>query len=250
MIFSGKTDRGKIRKANEDDFTAGNLPGNAVFAVVCDGMGGANGGSTASSTAVKIISHEIESGFKEEMSSEAVKDLMINAIVKANGVVFDKSREDKSLFGMGTTVVTVVAAGETAYIAHAGDSRAYLVDGKIEKLTRDHSIVQEMLENGKITREEALNHPQRNIITRALGVEETLDVDYNESEFKSGSSILICSDGLTSLVPDKEIEKIIADAEPSECAGKLIDAANSNGGSDNITVVVISNTQTGSEING
>lgn len=241
MIFSGRTDKGKVRKTNQDDFAADKLTGGSVFAVVCDGMGGANGGNVASSTAVGIISESIKSGYNDNLDENGIKVLILDSIKKANDAVYEKSRSDPALFGMGTTIVAVIAANDKAYIAHAGDSRAYLIDDDINKLTRDHSIVQEMVENGKITQEEALVHPQKNIITRALGVEESLELDYSVHEFKKGSSILICTDGLTNLVSDEDIKETVKRAEPEGCIDKLVNMANSNGGSDNITVVVIRN---------
>jgi protein phosphatase len=250
MIVSGKTDRGKVRNTNQDDFVVGNLPGGASYAVVCDGMGGANGGNVASSTAAGIISECIVKGFSPTLGMQDIKELLASAISRANKAVFEMSRKDTSLFGMGTTVVACIAGGQSLTIAHAGDSRAYIVDGKIRQLTRDHSVVQEMLENGKITTDEALSHPQKNIITRALGVEESLDIDFNVLDFAPCTAVLICTDGLTNLVDDETIETVIKVMAPEECTERLVNMANENGGSDNITVVVIYNALTGSDING
>lgn len=250
MIIAGKTDKGKVRKTNQDDYTAGELKGGASYAVVCDGMGGANGGNVASSTAVKIISDSILNGYLPSFDNMQVHDLLETSIQKANAEVFDMSKKDQSLFGMGTTVVACIAGNGNVTVSHAGDSRAYLLNEKLIRLTRDHSMVQEMIENGKITPEEALIHPQKNIITRALGVEENLDIDFSVSEFEEGNSLIICTDGLTNLVTDEIIEKTAKEMSPQECADKLINIANENGGSDNITVVVIYNALTGSDING
>ncbi len=250
MIVSGKTDRGKVRKTNQDDFAIGNLPGGAAYAVVCDGMGGANGGNVASSTAAAIISECIVKGYSQNLDIEDIKNLLAESIKKANTAVFEMSRKDVSLYGMGTTVVACLAGNEKFAVAHAGDSRAYLVGGGMKQLTRDHSIVQEMLENGKITAEEALVHPQKNIITRALGVEESLNIDFNVYDFANGAAVLICTDGLTNLVDDKMIETVVNETEPEECCERLVNMANENGGSDNITVVVIYNALTGSDIDG
>lgn len=250
MIIAGKTDKGKVRRTNQDDYAAGKLPGSASYAVVCDGMGGANGGNVASSTAVKIISESILNGFSPSFDNQHVHDLLENSIQKANAEVYEMARKDQSLFGMGTTVVACVAGNGNITVAHAGDSRAYLLNKEFVRLTRDHSMVQEMIENGKITPEEALIHPQKNIITRALGVEENLDIDFSSSKFEEGDSVLICTDGLTNLVSDDLIENVAKETSPGECADKLVDLANENGGSDNITVVVIYNALTGSDIDG
>jgi PPM family protein phosphatase len=250
MIIAGKTDRGKVRVTNQDDFAVGYLPGSAVYAVVCDGMGGANGGNVASSTAVRIISKEIAGGYNESLDDEGIKKLLMLAVGKANNAVFEMSRKDHSLLGMGTTVVAAVASGGSVSVAHAGDSRAYLIDDGIKQLTRDHSIVQEMLENGKITQDEALIHPQKNIITRALGVEESLDIDFKMVQFGADGAVLICTDGLTNLITDEALQITVKESNKEQCAEKLVNMANDNGGSDNITVVVIYNAQTGGEIDG
>jgi protein phosphatase len=250
MIVVGKTDKGKVRKTNQDDFAIGNLPGGVSYAVVCDGMGGANGGNVASSTAAEIISECIVKGYSPTLDVQEIKNLLTVSIGKANTAVYEMSRKDSSLFGMGTTVVACIAGNSSLTVAHAGDSRAYIVGDGIKQLTRDHSVVQEMIENGKITLDEALAHPQKNIITRALGVEEGLDIDFNVLDFAPCSAVLICTDGLTNLVVDETIEAVIKEAAPEECAERLVNMANENGGSDNITVVVIYNALTGSDIDG
>lgn len=250
MIIAGKTDRGKVRQTNQDDYAAGQLPGGAAYAVVCDGMGGANGGNVASSTAVKVVSDAIVEEYSEKLDPQGIKKLIALAVGRANTAVYEMSREKPELFGMGTTVVAAVVSGGFVTVAHAGDSRAYLMNGGMEKLTRDHSIVQEMLENGRITQDEALTHPQKNIITRALGVEESLDIDFCVSPFGEGSALIICTDGLTNLIADDTIRSVVTEAPPEQCAETLVGMANDNGGSDNITVVVICNAQSGGEIDG
>lgn len=248
MIIAGKTDRGKVRRTNQDDFAQGKLPGEASYSVVCDGMGGANGGNIASSTAVGIISDAILNGYSPSLDINGIKSLLADSINKANTVVYEMARKDPSLFGMGTTVVVCVAVNSGVIIAHAGDSRAYLIKNGIKLLTRDHSIVQDMVENGKITPEEALVHPQKNIITRALGVEESLQIDFCFTELDSGATVLLCTDGLTNLVSDDTIESVVTSNEPEKCIEQLVNMANQNGGNDNITVVVICNALTGSDI--
>lgn len=257
MLISGKTDRGIVRSTNQDDFKIGNLPGGAVYAVVCDGMGGANGGNIASSTAVKTIEREIVAGFSEELvksSDETAIKLLIDKAVKiANKEVYDLSCLETDLSGMGTTVVVCVCSPEFIVCANAGDSRAYLIGKCYEQITHDHSIVQEMVENGKITSDEALTHPQKNIITRALGVENDLELDFTKLAFQNGETLLICTDGLTNMVEDKTIEEVIRKEKPEICTEKLVELANQEGGNDNITVVIINNENNvviGGEING
>lgn len=238
----GKTDPGLVRKTNQDDFACGIFPDGNAWAVVCDGMGGVNGGSIASSLAVKVISEKIMAGYDGNTDIAAIKKLLFFALSEGNSEVYRKALNDPELSGMGTTVICCISDKNNAYVAHAGDSRAYLINPKgTVLLTRDHSIVQEMLESGKLKPEEAQNHPQRNIITRALGVEDTLNIDFCEATLTDDSYILICTDGLTNLVEADTFSSVIRTAGLDESVSSLIDMANQNGGTDNITIVLISN---------
>ncbi|MCR5484001.1 MAG: Stp1/IreP family PP2C-type Ser/Thr phosphatase [Clostridiales bacterium] len=240
MKITQKTDIGKFRRSNQDACAAGEFPNGMVWAVVCDGMGGASGGDIASSTSVKLISERLVSSYRDGMSSNSIRHLLFSAIEAANSIVYDMSCSNPELEGMGTTVVVAFLSGETAYIAHAGDSRAYKISGgMISQLTRDHSMVQEMVENGELTPVEAKAHPRKNIITRALGVEETILIDFCEESFNSGDVLLICTDGLTNFVETDEIIEVVRASEGGEIAEKLVDRANDNGGKDNITVVTV-----------
>lgn len=168
--------------------------------------------------------------------------MLQSAIYSANVSIYDMSRQTEGLNGMGTTVVAAVVSGNRAHISHAGDSRAYRIGGgQIEQITKDHSIVQSMMENGRITESEAKTHPRKNIITRALGVEESIDIDYNEIELSDNEQLLICTDGLTNYVDTDAILEIISGCELYDYPEKLIERALENGGGDNVTVVVISN---------
>lgn len=240
MRIVAKTDIGRKRKSNQDSYAAGELPGGVAWAVVCDGMGGAAGGNVASSNAVKIISERITSSYRQAMSPISIKNMLVSAITAANVSIYDMSKANAELEGMGTTVVCTLVTGEVAYIAHAGDSRAYAVsDNKVTQLTKDHSIVQELVEMGSITKDEAKIHPRKNIITRALGVEPEIRIDYCEYDIANNDILLLCTDGLTNFVDDEEFLKIIEDNTYYEIADKLVSAANNNGGADNITVVAI-----------
>lgn len=246
MLITAKSDRGLVRKQNQDSFAAGELPGEVFWAVVCDGMGGAQGGSVASKIGVDIISDKIKKGFNVAMGGNSVKNLMTAAIEGSNIKIFDMAKKDDKLTGMGTTVVTVIVHEKKAYFAHAGDSRAYIVNGSgIRQITSDHSIVQAMVENGELTPDEAKKHPQRNIITRALGVEETIDVDFNQETIKNDELIIVCTDGLTNFVEPAKIFEIYLSCDNAVLAENLVTAANENGGGDNITVVVLANTTEG-----
>ena len=242
MKIVAKTDAGKVRKSNQDSYAAGELPNGVAWAVVCDGMGGSAGGNIASSTAVKMISEQITSGYREGMSTLSIENILVTAITNANISIFDMSRANEELKGMGTTVVATIIANNVVYIAHAGDSRAYLVseDG-IKQITKDHSVVQAMVETGELTPEQAKIHPRKNLITRALGVNEDIKIDFCEQVFSNDNVLLMCTDGLTNYVEADDIYNITSSGKYYEFADKLVELANNNGGGDNITVVVVAN---------
>lgn len=240
-VFS-KTDIGLVRHTNQDACRTGLFPGGCAWAVVCDGMGGVNGGNIASEIAVESISQQLISSFREGMPHSAVRNLILSAIMNANLEVHDKAMEDSQLSGMGTTVVTAVVCGGVAHVAHAGDSRAYLISkGEIRQITTDHSMVQEMVAKGDLTEQQARRHPQKNIITRALGVEESIQTDYCEHPFALGDLLLLCTDGLTNYIDAETIAALAKQVESQELALRLIEMAKEEGGGDNITVAVVEN---------
>ena len=238
QIFS-KTDRGRVRTDNQDAYFAGKITDDAVFAVVCDGMGGANAGNVASEMAVRHISEYIIRSYRGNMNASETEKTLKNAIISANITLYDKAVNNAELNGMGTTAVAAFVKGDTAVIAHVGDSRIYLINGGITQLTRDHSVVQSLIESGKITPEDAKVHPRKNVITRALGAEEDVAVDSDCLSLADGDTLLLCSDGLTNFLDDKEILGIFQNNGISAVAEGLVDAANENGGGDNITVVTV-----------
>lgn len=241
MRIVAKTDIGLKRASNQDSYAAGELPDGVAWAVVCDGMGGVAGGNVASSNAVKVISERITSSYRPNMSPNSIKNMLISAITAANINVYDMSRTNSELEGMGTTVVCAVITDGVAHIAHAGDSRAYAVKkDNIYQLTKDHSVVQELVERGQITEDEAKNHPRKNIITRALGVNSELKVDYCEYDLDDNDIIVLCTDGFTNFVDDNEFHDIVENNTYYEIADLLVSKANDNGGGDNITVVALS----------
>lgn len=173
MKISAKTDVGRLRQSNQDDYAIGEFPGGGAWAVVCDGMGGHAGGNVASSMAVERISEHIKSNYRAGMSRASIKNMLESAVLAANADIFDRSASDSELYRMGTTVVVAVYVANECVIAHVGDSRCYYIsNGKITRITKDHSLVQEMVDSGLITQEEAEDHPRKNIITRALGLED------------------------------------------------------------------------------
>ena len=198
-------------------------------------MGGHNAGDYASSHAVRILVDEI----REDTDYNPVK-VIRHAIETANTEIIEQAQKDEKLRGMGTTMVVATIVGQYAYVANVGDSRLYVVDKQLRQITRDHSLVQEMVRMGEITAEEARNHPDKNIITRAVGVLPEVTADFFEISLKPGDEILMCSDGLTNMIEDDEIRHIVlGQRDIVEKAEKLIETANRNGGKDNITVVLI-----------
>lgn len=238
QIFS-KTDRGRVRTDNQDAYFAGKITDDSVFAVVCDGMGGANAGNVASELAVRHISEYVIRSYRDGMDMTDTEKTLKNAIVSANISLYDMAVNNAELAGMGTTAVAAFVKDGTAVIAHVGDSRIYLVNGEIKQLTRDHSVVQSLIESGKITPEDAKVHPRKNVITRALGAEENVAVDSDCLNLSNGDTLLLCSDGLTNFLDDKDILKVFQNNDISAVAERLVEEANENGGGDNITVVTV-----------
>lgn len=238
QIFS-KTDRGRVRTDNQDAYFAGKITDDSVFAVVCDGMGGANAGNVASELAVRHISEYVIRSYRDGMDMTDTEKTLKNAIVSANISLYDKAVNNTELAGMGTTAVAAFVKDGTAVIAHVGDSRIYLVNGEIKQLTCDHSVVQSLIESGKITPEDAKVHPRKNVITRALGAEENVAVDSDCLNLSNGDTLLLCSDGLTNFLDDKDILTVFQNNDISAVAERLVEEANKNGGGDNITVVTV-----------
>jgi len=237
-----KTDIGLMRSSNQDYCKSGKLSDGSVWAVVCDGMGGANGGSTASRIAAETIAEQIKELYNIKKYHDDIEELIRTAIAIANQRVHDMSVNVYSLSGMGTTVVVAVVREETVHIVHAGDSRAYIYEnGSLRQVTKDHSMVQELVDIGQITQEEARNHPNKNIITRALGTRENLRTDYNSLSFGKGDILLICTDGLSNYLTEENITVFINESRGNELVERLVEQAKFMGGSDNITVAVIEN---------
>ncbi len=240
MKISAKSDVGMVRSNNQDFCLAGEFADGLTWAVVCDGMGGATGGNIASETAAKTISEKLSFGYHEGMNDNSLKNLMISAIEAANAKVFSRSRSDDMLRGMGTTVVLTLIRDDAIYLANVGDSRIYVVTkDSINQLTTDHSVVQMMIDNGEITAEEAKEHPQKNVITRALGVEETVRIDYSQEVYNDGDIVLLCTDGLTNFADVQKILEICNSCDSYSLADELVNLANANGGGDNVTVVTV-----------
>ena len=238
QIFS-KIDIGRVRSSNQDAYFTGELSDGSAFVVVCDGMGGANAGNVASETAVKGISEYILKSYRTAMDTVDIEKLLINAISSVNIEIYDMALKKPELSGMGTTAVVAVIKDNDAVIVHVGDSRAYIVGDDIKQITRDHSVVQNLVESGKLTQSEAKVHPRKNVITRALGAEENVISDANLVTINEGQSLLVCTDGLSNFVEAADILKIFKQNKIENVADILVDTANQNGGGDNIAVVTV-----------
>ena len=239
MRIYSKIDVGKERSVNQDAFFAGEISQDIAFAVVCDGMGGANAGDVASQTAVKTISEYIINSYRRKITIRDFLKILKNALISANITLYDMASKQEELKGMGTTAVVAVVKGNEVAVAHVGDSRLYLVNDEITQVTRDHSIVQTLIESGEITAEAAAKHPRKNVITRALGVEEEVAVDTAEIVIKENDTLLLCTDGLTNFVSIEDILKTFKENDISQVPEKLVNLANEGGGGDNITAVTL-----------
>jgi serine/threonine protein phosphatase PrpC len=226
---AGRTDAGRVRRRNEDAFVL-----DPPLFAVADGMGGAQAGEVASRLAA--------AAFREYHEADRLEPAeRVEAIIKeANRRIYERARTDSEASGMGTTVTAAILTNGRVSIGHVGDSRAYRVrGGELERLTEDHSLVADLMRSGRLTPEEADAHPQRSVITRALGTDADVDVDMVTVDVEPGDLYLLCSDGLTTMVPEDDILRIVQDAgNLDEIARTLVRAANSGGGEDNITVVL------------
>jgi serine/threonine protein phosphatase PrpC len=240
MLMVSQTDIGRVRLVNEDRAAIQHELNGLSLAIVADGMGGHQAGDVASQMAIEKIQEELQA-IRSDMPVEACKDKLREAIERANAAIFEFAAERENYHGMGTTVVAVIASQELLIIGHIGDSRAFKIDSEsIVQLTEDHTLVNELVKNGQITQEEASNHPRRNWLLRALGTEPTVEVDIYEYEWKHGDTILLCTDGLSSLVEPGIIGKLVqSETNLDSAAQLLIRQALDAGGDDNVTVILL-----------
>ena len=233
-VFSA-TDIGRKRQVNQDfiftsEGAVGNLPN---LLVVADGMGGHNAGDFASRYGVSVLVESV----RKDRNFNPVK-ILRNAIEAANREILTQARMDPAMAGMGTTMVACTIVGGYAYVANVGDSRLYVSAEELTQITQDHSLIAEMVRLGELTAEEGRNHPDKNIITRAVGTADEVRIDFFDIKLEPGNRILMCSDGLTNMVDDEHIFEILKEKGAEETAQVLVDEANKNGGKDNIAVVV------------
>ena len=239
MKVYSETNIGLSRSENQDRVYTASIGENAVFVVVCDGMGGQNAGSEASEKASGIIFDKVTKAFRADFDSNSIRNLLISSIATANSAVYEMSVSNSEMVGMGTTCVAALINENKLYAINAGDSRLYLINHEIHQITKDHTIVMRMYENGEITKEQMKSHPQRNFITKAVGVSHSIEPDYFEFELGNNNSILMCTDGLSGYCDEADIFQIARKNNPEDVPKILIQKALDNGGNDNITVAYI-----------
>ncbi len=242
MKAFAKSDIGKARDTNQDYYYIAEEENPLKIYILADGMGGYNGGDIASRLATATVKSYIESNFEKiPKEKEAILKLIENAMEYANMVVYEKSKEDENLQGMGTTLEVCVIYNNKVYIGHIGDSRIYRIRKEfIRKLTTDHSYVQKLVKDGTISKEEAEHHPKKNMLMKALGCTPYVEPDTMVKGFLKGDILLICSDGLTNMISQEKIYQIIIENQEN-AVQKLIEEANNQGGYDNITAIEILN---------
>ncbi len=245
LKWGGCTDVGRTRPLNEDGFyiSAYSHEQNAMYALVADGMGGHQAGEVASAMAIREISEIINKQFCTSMTEQELLELLAKAVKSANRVIFEKALSESGCSGMGTTLTLCFIWGAKAYVAQVGDSRLYLYRGEsLHRITTDHSLVQELLDKGQITEAEAACHPQKNVITRALGTDSGVEIDLYDFTLRMDDILLLCTDGLSNMLSDEMLAFELSRGSligPENLAAQLVAEANSQGGYDNITTVLL-----------
>ena len=237
----GLTDQGCVRSQNQDAYQIAQLDRNSLLCVVCDGMGGAKSGNIASSLAVDVFVQEVRRFWMANSTQEKINQMLLSAVKLANFTVFDQAQQFEEFDGMGTTLVAVLIRGKKVTVVNVGDSRAYLAneDG-ICQITRDHSLVQMMVDRGELTPEQAKSYPGKNYITQAVGTESMVMGDLYHLDVSKGDYLLLCSDGLSNLLDDQEILfEIVHGVKKQNCCKRLLDIAKTRGAPDNVTSVLI-----------
>lgn len=238
MWMTADTHIGQKRRNNQDVYLVERLAA-GCFLLVCDGMGGEAGGAVASDIASKTVAHCIRRDITPDMEEPSVRRVLESAGAAANAAVFDAASENPALKGMGTTLVAAIILGDTAYVLHAGDSRAYLLRGDLlTQLTVDHTVAQMLVDRGEISESDAVLHPQRNYITRAVGVADRMRFDIFSVNLQKNDVLLLCSDGLYHYMSHEDLCALAAVAARRKDVSPLIGRANENGGGDNITAVL------------
>ncbi len=241
MQYWGVTDPGCARTQNQDTYQIEVLDKKSLICVVCDGMGGAKSGNVASTLAVDVFVQEIKRSWVPDMDSDMIDQMLRGAVKLANFTVYDQSMQFEEFTGMGTTLVAALIRGKDMTIVNVGDSRAYSInrDG-VKQLTKDHSLVQMMIERGELTPEKARSYPGKNLITRAIGTESVVNCDIFHKKVTSGECLLLCSDGLSNLVDEQEmLFEVVHGVNKEHCCNRLLAIAKNRGAPDNVTCVLI-----------
>ena len=237
----GLTDTGCVRKQNQDAYRIEHLDRNTLLCVVCDGMGGAKSGNIASTLAVEVFVEEVRRSWTKNMDQEKTDQILRSAVKLANFTVYDQAVQFEEFKGMGTTLVAALIQGKKATIINVGDSRAYGIttDG-IQQITKDHSLVQMMVDRGELTPEVAKNYPGKNFITRAIGTEPILICDIYHRNVSRGDFLLLCSDGLSNVMDDQEILfEVVHGVNKQHCCKRLLKIAKNRGAPDNVTSILV-----------
>ena len=236
----GLSDPGEIREQNQDAFAIVTFHHDQTLMVVCDGMGGAKSGNIASTLAVEVFVDEVRREIKPGLGPQSAGDVLKSALQLANKAVFEQAQLSEDFKGMGTTLVAALFLKNHAVLINVGDSRAYLFSTEgVQLLTRDHSIVELMVQRGELTREQAKNYPGKNVITRAVGTEQTVEGDLYHQELKKDDCLLLCSDGLSNVMADQEmLFEVVHGVHKSDCCQRLLNIARTRGAPDNVTVTL------------
>ena len=241
MQYWGLTDPGSVRKQNQDAYQIAQLDKNSLLCVVCDGMGGAKSGNIASSLAVDVFVQEVQRRWSPGTDWDKADQILRSAVKLSNFTVYDQAKQFVEFDGMGTTLVAALIRGRKVTIVNVGDSRAYgITENGIRQLTRDHSLVQLMVERGELRPELAKSYPGKNLITRAIGTEAVVMCDMFRQEFHRGDFLLLCSDGLSNLMDDQEILfEVVHGVNKGRCCQRLLEIAKTRGAPDNVTSVLV-----------
>ena len=237
----GLTDPGCVRKQNQDAYQIEKLDRNTRLFVVCDGMGGAKSGNIASTLATDVFVQEVRQSWKSHLDQAKIDQILMGAVKLANFTVFDQSQQFPEFDGMGTTLVAVLLHGKKATVVNVGDSRAYGIDQNgIFQITKDHSLVQMMVDRGSLTPEQAKTYPGKNLITRAIGTEATVMCDIFHLDVAKGDFFLLCSDGLSNMMDDQEILfEVVHGVNKAHCCKRLLNIAKNRGAPDNVTSILV-----------
>ena len=241
MHSCGLTDPGCVRTQNQDAYQMEDLDRNTKLCVVCDGMGGAKSGNIASTLAIDVFVQEIKRTWNASMSSTKMDQMLREAVKLANFTVFDQAMQFEDFEGMGTTLTSALVSGKKVSVVNVGDSRVYAITRTgIKQLTRDHSLVQMMVERGELTPELARTYPGKNFITRAIGTEPVVECDLIHTTLEKGDCLLLCSDGLSNMMDDQEILfEVVHGVNKEQCCQRLLDIAKNRGAPDNVTSILI-----------